>query len=191
MGILLPIIVIAAVVLMFVYSIYVTIIKKKNQVDESLSGIDVQLKKRHDLIPNVLTIAKKFMTHEKSLITEVTELRTQAVKMSDAKTAKQLEKKMQVEAHLHNKLGQLMISVENYPNLKSDQPMMQAQRTYNEVEEHIAASRRFYNAAVRSLNDTIKIWPMSMIAAWVNVEAFPYFEIEESERGPINAGDIL
>ncbi len=191
MGILLPIIVIAAVVLMFVYSVYVTIIKKKNQVDESLSGIDVQLKKRHDLIPNVLTIAKKFMTHEKSLIKEVTELRTEAVKMADAKTPKQLEKKMQVEAHLHNKLGQLMISVENYPTLKSDQPMIQAQRTYNEVEEHIAASRRFYNAAVRSLNDTIKIWPMSMIAGWVSVEPFPYFEIEESERGPVNAGDIL
>jgi len=191
MDILLILLVIAVPVLILVYGVYVSIIKKKNVVEESLSGIDVQLKKRHDLIPNILEIAKKFMSHEKSLLTEITELRTEAVKLADAKGGKNLEKRMQTEAHLDNKLSQLMVNVENYPNLKSDQTMLHAQQTYNEVEEHIAASRRFYNAAVRSLNDTIKIWPMSMIASMVKVEAFPYFEATAEEKGPINAADIL
>lgn len=185
------IVVIAVVLLVFFYSIYFTVIRKKNKVEESLSGIDVQLKKRHDLIPNILEIAKKFMKHEKSLMTDITKLRTEAIKYAGATDPKKLEKRMQAEAHLHNKLGQLMINVENYPQLKSDQTMIHAQETYNEVEEHIAASRRFYNASVRSLNDTIKIWPMSIVASMIGVDVFPYFEISDDEKEPVNAADIL
>ncbi len=187
------VLILAIAVLLFAlaYSVYVKIARKKNAVEESLSGIDVQLKKRHDLIPNVLRIAKKFMQHEKELIKEVTELRTQAVEHASDTKPKDLNQRMELESHLQNKLGQLMVAVENYPDLKSDQPMVQAQKTYNEVEEHISASRRFYNANVRNLNDTILIWPMSMIASMMGVSAYPYFEISPEEQAPVNASDIL
>lgn len=106
------------------YVVYAGVIKNKNTVREALSGIDVQLKKRHDLVPNILTIAKKFMEHENEIFTKVTELRTQALKASSGSKAK-----FAAEGMLDNLMGQLMVSVENYPQLKSDATMVQAQKT--------------------------------------------------------------
>lgn len=122
--------------------------QKKNKVKEALASIDVQLKKRYDLIPNVLFIANKFMEHERSLIEDITRLRTEALKLQGEDTISQ---KMQLDKDIQSKMSQLMVSVENYPQLKSDNTMVQAMETYSEVEEHIAASRRFYNASVLDL----------------------------------------
>ena len=173
------------------YSFYVSIIRKRNKVQEAYSGIDVQLKKRHDLIPNVLAIAKKFMTHEKELMNEITELRTKAMKHGGAENAAGVKKALMEEAALGHRLSQLMIGVENYPDLKSDESMENAQRMLKDVEEHIAASRRFYNSAVRELSDTIQIWPMSMVASWIKVEPYPFFEMEESEKAAPDAASLL
>ena len=130
------IIIAAVVVLAVLYNIYVQLIMKKNKVKEAMSGIDVQLKKRYDLIPNILTIANKFMEHERGLIEEITKLRTQAAGLrSDANT---IAEKMNLDNQIVSKMGQLMVNVENYPQLKSDQTMVQAMQTYSEVEEHIA-----------------------------------------------------
>src|SRR5699024_5315832 len=104
------------------------------------------LKKRYDLIPNVLFIANKFMEHERGLLEDITKLRAQAAKLpADLSNA---EQKIQLDGAIAGKMGQLMVAVENYPQLKSDQTMLQAMQTYNEQEEHIAAARRFYNSAV-------------------------------------------
>lgn len=84
-----------------------------------------------------------------------------------------------------------MINVENYPQLKSDATMVQAMQTYAEVEEHIAAARRFYNSAVNELNNAVEIFPSSAIAGMLNIKAKPFFEVQENERRPINASDIL
>ena len=175
----------AAIVVIGPYLIYVQLIKKKNKVKEAEGSVDVQLKKRYDLIPNILTIAKKFMEHERSLIEDITKLRTQAAK------ANEMSEKTKLDNAIKGKMEQLMINVENYPQLKSDATMVQAMQTYAEVEEHIAAARRFYNSAVNELNNAVEIFPSSVIAGMLNIKAKPFFEVQENERRPINASDIL
>lgn len=174
------------VLLILFYLIYVGLIQKKNKVKEAFSSIDVQLKKRYDLIPNILVIANKFMEHERGLIESVTKLRAQAVKMPSELSS--VEDKLKLDSQIQKQMGQLMVSVENYPQLKSDQTMMSAMQTYNEVEEHIAAARRFYNSAVLELNNAVEIFPSSVVALIINIKKMPFFEIENpNERERVDA----
>ena len=184
-----PLIIIAVVVLVIIYGIYYSLIQKKNKVKEAFSSIDVQLKKRYDLIPNVLFIANKFMEHERGLLEDITKLRAQAAKLpADLSNA---EQKIQIDGAIAGKMGQLMVAVENYPQLKSDQTMLQAMQTYNEQEEHIAAARRFYNSAVLDLNNAVEIFPSSMIAAMLNIKQMPFFEATEQERQAVDASQYF
>ena len=173
--------------LVALYSFYSNVIQTSNSVREALSSIDVQLKKRHDLIPNILTIAKKFMEHEKGLMEEITKLRT------DAQNAiAGTKEKFQLEGELNAKLGQLMVQVENYPQLKSDATMVQAMQTYNEVEEHIAAARRFYNSALTQVRNATMIFPGSLFAGWAGETLeYAYFATDEASKAPVSAGDYL
>lgn len=175
--------------LIICYSAYVSVIQKKNKVQEAFSSIDVQLKKRYDLIPNILTMASKFMEHERNLFEEVTKLRTQA--MSLPADMNNMAKKLELDSQIKSLMGQIMVAVENYPQLKSDQTMVTAMQTYNEVEEHIAASRRFYNSAVLELNNAVEIFPTSIFAAMVGAQKQEFFKTEEIERQAINATDFL
>lgn len=180
-----PLIIIAVVVLVIIYGIYYSLIQKKNKVKEAFSSIDVQLKKRYDLIPNVLFIANKFMEHERGLLEDITKLRAQASKLpADLGNA---EQKIKLDGAIAGKMGQLMVAVENYPQLKSDQTMLQAMQTYNEQEEHIAAARRFYNSAVLDLNNAVEIFPSSMVAVMLNIKQMPFFEAAEQERQAVDA----
>lgn len=172
------------------YVVYVGLILKKNKVKEAFASIDVQLKKRYDLMPNILMIANKFMEHERGLIEDVTKLRTQAVNMKS--DFSNMEEKIKLENELQTKLGQLMVSVENYPQLKSNETMVQAMQTFAETEEHIAAARRFYNAAVLDLNNAVEIFPSSFFASMIGVSSLPFFEVEnEQQREAINANDYF
>ena len=182
-------IVFGGIILVSLYAMYVSVIGKKNKVFEAFSSIDVQLKKRYDLIPNILTIANKFMEHEKGLIEEVTRLRTQA--MSLASDMNNIGKKIELDSQIKGLMGQVMVAVENYPILKSDQTMITAMQTYNEVEEHIAAARRFYNSAVLELNNAVEIFPSSVIAAMLGIKKQEFFRAEEAERKPVNASDFF
>lgn len=173
------------------YAWYATIISRRNTAVEALSGIDVQLKKRTDLLPNVLTIAQKFMDHERSLLSEITELRTKATAGYDPKAPGEVKEHLENASQLSDRLGQLMIAVEAYPELKPNETMVQAQRTFNEVEQQISASRRFYNSAVNSLNTSIQIFPGSLIAGMAGVGIMPSFEATEADRKPVSAGDHL
>ena len=177
--------------LVMFYFMYVKIVKLKIKAYEAFSGIDVQLKKRHDIIPNVLAIAKKFMEHEKTLMNEITKLRTDAQKVSSEVTPENIEKRIDIENKLQSKLGSFFVSVENYPDLKSNQNMLHAQNTYNEVEEHISASRRFYNAAVTQLNTSVEIFPGSMIASMIGIRPMTFFKANEEDRKAVNAADLL
>ncbi len=179
------IIVALVVILVLLYSLYYSLIQKKNKVKEAFSSIDVQLKKRYDLIPNVLFIANKFMEHERGLLEEITKLRAQAAKLpADMGNA---EQKIKLDGAIAGKMGQLMVAVENYPQLKSDQTMIQAMQTYNEQEEHIAAARRFYNSAVLELNNAVEIFPSSLVAAMLSIKQMPFFEANEQERQSVDA----
>lgn len=181
--------VIFLVIIAALYNLYVQLIQKKNKVKEAMGGIDVQLNKRYDLIPNILTIANKFMEHERGLMEEITNLRSQAASIrSDADTIGQ---KMNLDNQIASKMGQLMVNVENYPQLKSDQTMIQAMQTYSEVEEHIAAARRFYNSAVNDLNNAVEIFPSSLVASMIGVKSCPFFEASEVARQRVNAADYF
>jgi len=170
----------------FLYASYVGVIQKKNKVKEAFASIDVQLKKRYDLIPNILMMANKFMEHERSLIEDVTKLRTEALNTKSGFS--NMEQKIKIENELQSKMGQLMVSMENYPQLKSNETMVQAMQTFAEMEEQISAARRFYNAAILDLNNAIEIYPSSMFANSMGLTVLPYFEItEEKEKAPIDA----
>lgn len=186
------VILIAAGALLIVgYFWYVVIISRRNKAREAFSGIDVQLKKRHDLIPNILKIARRFMAHEKSLMEEITKLRAQAIAQESKDGPEAAAAKFDVERALQDRLGKLMVAVENYPDLKSDSHMLQAQRTFNEVEANISAARRFYNASVTDLRNSIQIFPGTLIARLASVGDMPLFEAAESERATVDADAYL
>lgn len=183
------VIVVAIALLFIIYSMYVSVIQKKNKVMEAFSSIDVQLKKRYDLIPNILTMANKFMEHEKGLFEEITKLRTQAMQLPA--DMDNMSKKIQLDSQIKGLMGQVMVSVENYPELKSDQSMTMAMQTYNEVEEHIAAARRFYNAAVLELNNAVEIFPSSIFAAMVGAKKQEFFQADEAARKAVDASEFF
>lgn len=183
------ILVVVAIVVFSTYGLYVSLIKKKNKTLEAFSSIDVQLKKRYDLIPNILTIAQKFMDHERGLIEDVTKLRTEALNLG--KDFNKINEKIELDKLIAGKMGQLMVAVENYPQLKSDATMVTAMQTYNEVEEHIAAARRFFNSAVNELKCAVEIFPSSVLAAMLNIKAPDFIKAEEEERKAPKATDFL
>ena len=178
---------IVLVLVIILYPSYVGVVKARNSLLEAKSGIDVQFRKRYELIPNILTIASKFMEHEKEIFEKITALRTQAMNSQVGSN-----ESFECNAKLDGLLSQLKVSMENYPTLKSDATMVQAMQTYNEVEEHIAAARRFYNSALTNLNNKIMIFPSSLFKGCVaDVLDSKYYECEEAAKTSINAGDYL
>ena len=184
--IILALILICSIIL---YSAYASVIKRKNKVKEAFSSINVQLKKRYDLIPNILTIANKFMEHERGLMEDLTKLRTEVLSVPN--NYENIERKLDLDNQIKNKMQQLLVSVENYPQLKSDQTMLTAMQTYNEVEEHIAAARRFFNSAVNDLNNAVEIFPSSLFAKKLGIYTQEFFKVDEVETKPINANDFF
>lgn len=183
------VIIAGVVVIIGMYSIYMSLIQKRNKTQEAFAAIDVQLKKRYDLIPNILTIAQKFMEHERGLMEEVTKLRTQV--MGIPSSFENIDRKIALDTQLAQKMGQIMVAVENYPQVKADQTMITAMQTYNEVEEHIAAARRFYNSAALELKNAVEIFPSSFFARMMNIKPVDFFKAEEKERQAVNAADFL
>lgn len=183
--------IIIGIVIVILYAWYAAIISKRNKALQALSTVDVQMKMRLDLVPNILKVAKKFMEHEKQLLTEITALREDAKKDYDKKDQQAVKEHLKAAEELTSKMGQLMVQVEAYPDLKSDKTMVQAMQTYNEVESQISAARRFYNAAVTSLNNAVQIFPGNLIARIANVGEMPFFEAEEAVHKPIDANEFL
>lgn len=175
------------------YIWYTRIISRRNSALEALGSIDVQLRKRHDLIPNILKMVQKYMDQEESVLTRITALRAQVTSDYDKTDPQQVQGHLQAEGELKQAMGSLFSAVaENYPELRSSENMQSAQETFTEVEGHIAAARRFYNSSVTDLNNSVQIFPGSMIAQMAGVKAMPYFEeTDEAVRAPVNADDYL
>ena len=131
------------------------------------------------------------MDHEKSLLTEITELRALATKGYNESDPRSVKSHLEVSEKLNQKVSQLMVSVENYPELKSDNTMLQAMQTYNEVEAQLSAARRFYNSAVSELNTAVEVFPGSIIAKMANVKVMPFYEADEAAKAPVDAADFL
>lgn len=177
----LPIIILIIIVLLLLWivALYNGLIKLRNRTKEAWSDIDVQLKRRHDLIPNLINSVKGYMKHEKSLLTDVTKYRTQAMDAQGSGDTKALATK---ESLLGNALGKLQIAVEAYPDLKANQNVAQLMDELSDTENKIQAARRFYNGQVRDFNTKIEQFPNSVFAGILNFTAFDFFEIEDPKE---------
>jgi LemA protein len=183
---------IAVILAIVVYAWYMALIKRRNRALEALSSIDVQLRKRHDLLPNILEIASRFMQHERELLDRITQLRADAMKGYKATDPAEVKEHLAAAEALQGSMMRLFAVAENYPDLKSQETMVTAQATYTEVEGHIAASRRFYNAAVTQLNNSVQIFPGSMIAGMAGVAEMPFFEeTDAAVKAPVDASAYL
>ncbi|MDQ1298528.1 MAG: LemA protein [Campylobacterota bacterium] len=156
---------------------YNSLISKKNQVDNIFGGVDAVLKKRFDLIPNLVASVTQYMEHEKTTLEKITELRAQAMKpgISD-------DQKIALDGKLTAALGAITIAMEAYPDLKANENVMHLQRSLNEAEEQISAARRAYNQAVTDLNNAIEMFPTNLMASYMKLQRKPVFEITVNER---------
>lgn len=173
------------------YFWYASIISKRNKALEALSGIDVQLKNRSELIPNILVIAKKFMEHEQKIFSEISELREKVAKGCDKNNPQEVKAYLDSSEELSQKMISFMARAESYPELKSSQNMLHAQQSYNEVEAQIAAARRFYNSAVGLLRNSIQIFPGNVIASIIGVKDMPMYEAEAAAKQSVDASKFL
>ena len=157
-----------------------SMIGSRNRVDEAWSGIDVQLKRRHDLVPNLVETVKGYATHEQAVFTKTTEARAEAMKAGTVAATQQ------AEAKLSGALADLRAVAENYPDLRATENFQQLQRNLNEIEDEIQAARRIYNSNVQAYNTKIQIFPNSVIANSGGFTAREFFEIDDgAEREPV------
>ncbi len=178
--------VVLGVVALISILIYNTLIGKKNQVDNIFAGVDAVLKKRYDLIPNLVASVERYMEHEKSTLEKITELRASAMNpgISD-------EAKIALDGALTSALGSITVAMENYPDLKANENVMHLQRSLNEIEEQISAARRAYNQSVTDLNNAIEMFPTNLIAGWMNLQRRTLFEITVTERQNVNVQELF
>ncbi len=174
--------IIAAVAILLISAILMfnSLIRRKNDVENAFASIDVMLRKRYDLIPKIVEAVKAYMTYERELLTDLTELRIKA--LSQAITP---EERVIIENQLGKQLTSLLVAVEKYPDLKASTNFLQLQGTLNEVEEQLAASRRAFNAAVTIYNNSIEVFPSNLIASMMNYKRRTLFEIPSAKREEI------
>jgi len=177
--------IVAGIIVLVLILMYNSLVSKKNQVENIFGSIDALLKKRRDLIPNLVESVKAYMKHEKNILEKITELRSRAEKSSDE------NEKMNYENQISSLLGKILVNVENYPELKANENVMHLQMTLTEIEEQISAARRAYNQAVTDYNNVIEMIPTNFMAKFMGYQRKNVFEISESERENINVGDLF
>lgn len=180
-----PLIIILALIasLMWMYN---TLIARKNDVLKSFGLIDVMLKKRFDLIPNLVETVKEYMGFEKSLLTDVTELRSKAMTGGISGNDR-----IGIENQLTQKLGNIMVAAENYPDLKASQTFMQLQGTWKDLEDQIAGARQVYNTSVTSYNNTVEMFPTNLMATMIDFKIKPLFEAVVAEKENVKAKELF
>lgn len=165
---------------LWVMSMYNKLVSLKNRVLEAWSGIDVQLKRRYDLIPNLVNTVKGYAAHESGTLEKVIQARNMAMA---AGNSGDINAQVQAENQLAGTLKTLFAVAESYPDLKANTSFIQLQNTLGEIEETLSNARRYYNALVRDNNTAIEAFPSNLIANQFNFEKFDFFEIEnEAER---------
>ncbi len=165
-----------AAVVLFVVSIYNSLIKLRNQVKNAWSQIDVQLKRRHNLIPNLIETVKGYMTHERDTLENITKARSQAVQ------AEGVGDKAKAEGELTSALGKFNLVVENYPDLKANQNFLSLQEELTSTENKISFSRQSYNDQVLFYNNKIQMVPSNIIAGMFKFNEEEFFEIEDEKE---------
>ena len=171
------IIVIIIVLLITLIWMYNSLIQKKNAIDNAFFSMDVMLKKRYDLIPQLVDTVKGYMHHERETLLRLTEMRQQLI-AGNLNT----NEKVELDNQLNDTLQRIFISFENYPQLKASENFLQLQQAIHETEEQLAASRRFYNAAVNDYHNAIEMFPTSLMASWMGLKHKNFFSIAEEHR---------
>ncbi len=171
--------VVAVIVIAFI-AMYNGLVKANVRVDEAWSDITVQLKRRYDLIPNLVNAVKGYAKHEKEVFTKVTEARSNAMNANGVKETAQAENMFQ------QTLKSLFAVAENYPDLKANENFKHLQEELVDTEDKIQAARRFYNGSARDLNIKVKTFPTNMFASMLGFKAREFFEVDEAEQATIN-----
>jgi len=166
------VLIIIAVIAFYLVGLYNSLIKLRNQVKNAWAQIDVQLKRRHDLIPNLIETVRGYMVHERETLESITRLRTQAM------SAETVADKAKAEGMLGTMLGKLQVAVEAYPDLKANQNFLALQEELTSTENKISFSRQSYNDQVLFYNNKLQMFPSNVVAGMFNFKPEEYFEIE-------------
>jgi LemA protein len=163
----------AALLTVLLIVLYNRLVRLRNMVREGWSGIEVQLKRRANLIPNLVETVKGYMGHERGLLEKVTQLRSRSMQTGD------LAQKQQVESALSGGLARLLAVAEGYPELKANRNFQDLQGQLADIEDQIQLARRYYNGTARNLNIAIESFPGNLVAGWFAFQPAGFFEIEE------------
>lgn len=174
------VIVVAVLIALYLVSLYNNLVKLRNNRENAFSNIDVQLKQRYDLIPQLVATVKGYATHEKELLQKVTEARSAAV------GATTINDKVQADNVLSSALSGLRISLEAYPDLKANANFMQLQAEISDIENKLAATRRFFNSTTRELNNAVETFPSNLFAKMFGFQREPMFEVPQEEKAALN-----
>lgn len=173
---------VAVLAIIFAAALFNSLVVKRNAADNAFACVDAQLKRRYDLIPNLVEAVKAYMGHEANTLIEVARLRANAASG---------EQKAQVEAKFNDALRGIMVAVENYPQLKASDNFQQLQRTLNEIEEQLVASRRAFNAAATEFNNAIQTFPYVIFAAMFGFTRRNLVEATVEERSNPDVGKLF
>ena len=187
------VIVIGLVAVIWGVSVYNGFVKGRNLIQESWRQIDVELNRRYDLIPNLVETVRGYAAHERNTLEQVTALRNSAAALANQTHGAPSEQRAAVEAQLSQAVRSLIVSVEAYPDLKSNVNFLELQRELTDTEDRIAAGRRFYNANVRDYNTRLETVPSNLIANFAKFEKATYFEVNDAQvrQAPgVNFGEI-
>lgn len=177
--------VVVVLIVLWVIGIYNGLVKRRNNRENAFSNIDVQLKQRHDLIPQLVATVKGYASHEKELLEKVTMARSAAM------SAGSINDKIQAENALSSALAGLKVAVEAYPELKANQNFLQLQGEVSDIENKLAASRRFFNSATKELNNAVETFPANLLAGTFGFHREPMFEVAPEERAVLDKAPTI
>lgn len=175
---------IVVVIVIYVISIYNNLVKLRIRRENAFADIDVQLKQRHDLIPQLVNTVKGYMKHEEGVLTKVTEARSRAM------NATGIDDKIMAEKQLSTAMAGLRIQIEAYPELKANTNFMHLQAEISDIENKLAAVRRFFNSATKELNTAIQVFPNVIFAGMFGFKSAPMFDLGEERAAANKAPDI-
>jgi len=183
-----PLIIILSILLIIVIVVIATynkLVSYKNRMQEAWSGIDVLLKKRHDLVPNLVVTVKAYAAHEKQTFEDITRYRAEAMQANETAT------RIESEAGLGQAIGRLMIVAESYPELKANINFLELQQQLSAIEEELSLSRRYYNGTVRENNIYVERFPSNIVAVMFNFQKGAFFEIDKNVKNVPEASFLL
>jgi LemA protein len=182
-----------AIIALVLVSSYNGFVRDRNRIQESWRQVDVELNRRYELLPNLIETVRAYAAHERNTLEDITRLRGQAQSLAQSQSGQPSEQRAQVEDQLSGAVRGLMVSVEAYPDLKSNQNFLELQRALAETEDRIANGRRFYNANVRQYNTRVESVPSNLIAGMFHFQKATYFEVTDPQARvapSVNFGEI-